>query len=436
MVSINETNPSSKPQASFPTVSHGQGVWLYDVEGKNYLDGCSGAIVSNLGHGNQAIVEAQAAQGRKISFAFRSQMDSLPNAELRAKVLSKCPGYTQVLFYNSGSEAIEAALRLSRLYWVALNQPAKTQVLSRTISYHGMTEGALRVSGHNERRQVLAHATLSQPLVPTSYCFRCPFQKTPGACQTECGDELGHWVDRIGENNVAAFLFEPVIGASGGAINGPTAYFQKIREIATDRNVLLIADEVMTGFGRLGEWLGLERWGITADITVTGKGLGAGYTPISALLISEKVWKVICARPGLPKQIFGHTYGGNPVSCATAIEVMRQIESQDVMGNVRAKSPRLRDILRALMADHPSIIIDVRGEGFLWGLELARKGDAEALTSAAMHHGLMIYPCTGFLGVGKGDAMLVAPPLNITDGELDELETRLRNALATLEKSK
>jgi adenosylmethionine-8-amino-7-oxononanoate aminotransferase len=348
--------------------------------------------------------------------------------------LSKCPGYTQVLFFNSGSEAIEAALRVSRLYWVAQNQPTKTQILSRTISYHGMTEGALRASGHSERRQVLVNATMSQPVVPTSYCFRCPFKKTPGTCQTECADELEHWLDRIGENNVAGFVFEPVVGASGAAIDSPAAYFQKLRKITTDRNALLIADEVMTGFGRLGEWLGLNRWGISADLTVVGKGLGAGYTPISALLISEHVWKVISLQAGLPNRIFGHTYGGNPVSCATALEVLHQIEKQDVLSNVRAKSPKLRKILCALMASHSSVI-DVRGQGLLWGLELAEPGQSQALTAAAMQHGLIIYPCASFLGVGKGDAIIVAPPLNITDGELEELERRLRKALATLEKS-
>lgn len=418
------------PSGVLPIASHGQGVWVYDETGRAYLDGCSGAIVCNLGHGNPAIVEAQAAQSRQISFAFSGHMESKPKRMLRETILSRCNAYAEVLFFNSGSEAIEAAVRASRIYWIARGLPTKTHILSRTISYHGITEGALRLSGHNERRQVLPANQLSQPLVSTSYCFRCPFKRTPATCDTECASDLDNWIDRIGSSNIAAFLFEPVVGASGGAIGGPAAYFQKIRQITSARDVLLIADEVMTGFGRIGSWLGLDRWGISADLVVVGKGLGAGYTPISALLISPRVWETISSRPDIAQRIFGHTYGGNPASCATALAVINQIEEQRVFQNVVSRGPQLHDLLHSIAAEFPTVI-DVRGEGLLWGLELDARNAAQALASAALRCGLLVYPCTSFLGVGLGEAILVAPPLNSSSNEIVELGRRLRMALAT-----
>lgn len=427
--------PESSLETGLPVASHGRGIWIYAEDGREYLDGSSGAIVCNLGHGNRAILDAQAAQGRRLAYTFSGHMQSRPREQLREAVLSKCPSFAHVLFFNSGSEAVEAALRASRIYWQARRQASKTQILSRTISYHGITDGALRVSGHSDRRQVLDNQLVSQPIIPTSYCFRCPFEKRPTTCSRECASDLDIWINRIGKDNIAAFIFEPIVGASGAAINAPPEYYADLRKITRAADILLIADEVMTGFGRVGNWLGLDQWSVAADITVIGKGLGAGYAPISALLMSHEVWEVISANPALAQRIFGHTYGGNPVSCATALAVIQQIEENSVLQNVNAQSPILEKQLSQIAAEFTAVV-DVRGNGFLWGLELARDGDAKRLTLAALECGLLVYPCTSFLGVGRGDAIIVAPPLISNQEELAELDVRLRRSLTMLQKAK
>lgn len=411
-----------------PNMVSGQGVWLKDDCGNIYLDGCSGAIVSNLGHGQVDILRAQSEQATKLSFAFRTQMTTPALLNLKNKILSLCPDYAEVLFFNSGSEAIEAAARIARLFWRSKGRGEKSEILARSISYHGMTEGALRLSGHNRRRVSLPDGLQTlENAVATPYCLRCPFNKKPGACQLECADDLLARV-RDQKEATAAFVFEPIVGASGAAIPSPLGYARKVRRILDEHDVLLIADEVMTGFGRIGEWLALSRSEIVADITVLGKGLGAGYAAISAVLISGKIWQGLKESPE-GELIFGHTYGGNPVACATALAVIEFLEQNEVLDHVRRLSSILCEALQKLAACYSEFIAEVRGEGFLYGLELSGGLTASKLTAAALDEGLFIYPCTDFLGLGRGEAVLVAPPLISQEIDIQELSVRLNRAL-------
>ncbi|MGZ4122405.1 MAG: aminotransferase class III-fold pyridoxal phosphate-dependent enzyme, partial [Tumebacillaceae bacterium] len=286
-------------KGTYPVVDYGKGVHLFDENGKRYLDACSGAIVTNIGHGVQEIIEAGNEQGRKVSFAYRTQFTNQPLEELAAMAVDKSPGADWIFFVNSGSEATEIALRFVWQYWQERNKPLKQKVLSRRVSYHGMTLGALGVSGHYERRSRYGWVLHEEPSVAEAYCYRCPFALEPETCGLRCADDLEKQIRRIGADKVAAFIAEPVVGASGAAITPPPGYFERIREICDRYDVLLVIDEVMTGFGRTGTWFGIDHWNVKPDITVVGKGLSAGYTPIAAVLLTDAVLEPLRSGSGV-----------------------------------------------------------------------------------------------------------------------------------------
>lgn len=426
----------------YPTISHGDGIYLYDINGKKYIDGSSGAITAGIGHGVKEIIEEINKQAHKISFVYRSQFTSEP-AEKLAKKLSELAkgGEYWSFFVNSGSEATETAMKIAIQHWQEKGIKGKNKILSRWMSYHGITIGALSMSGHTGRRARFVPLLEDYPTIQPPYCFRCPLHSTFPTCNHMCATELEHAINRIGSEHIAAFIAEPIIGAAGGAIVPPPGYYQVIKKICEKYDVLFIADEVMTGMGRTGKMFALEHWDTQADIITLGKGMSAGYTPIAATLVSEKVMEPI--QKGSKLVMSGHTFSANPQSTAVALAVIDYIETHNLVENSMKNGSYLFMKLQELQHSHP-IIGDVRGKGLMCGIEFVsdmitkfpfkKEIDLTSLVvTEGQKNGLLLYPAAaGIEGVG-GDAVLVAPPLTITIAQIDELLEILDQTLTDVE---
>ncbi|AMR01489.1 MULTISPECIES: aspartate aminotransferase family protein [Bacillus] len=425
---------------SYPIVKYGKGVYIYDQENKKYLDGCSGAIVANIGHGVKEIAEIAYNQLSKIAFTYRTQFTNSPLEELGNKITQLSPNLNHIFFSNSGSEATETALRLAIQYWQELGKAKKNIILSRKISYHGVTLGALSMSG-SDRRIKFEDILTYKPAIPTPYCYRCPFSKDPETCNLECATAIESVIKEMGSENIAGIIMEPVVGASGGAITPSESYFKIVKKICDKYDILLICDEVMTGLGRTGEWFGINNWNVEPDIIALGKGMSAGYTPISGVLFNQKIYDAIHAGSGIA--VYGHTYSGNPGSAAISLGVLNYIESNDLITNVRKNEAIIRKNLNELK-NRFEFIGDVRGIGLLWGVELVSNKEkrspfprnlniADIIVDIALEKGLLIYPVKNMINYSEGDAFLIAPPFTITENELEELFNILTDSLLSLE---
>ncbi|WP_339146369.1 MULTISPECIES: aspartate aminotransferase family protein [unclassified Sutcliffiella] len=427
---------------NYPVISHGNGVYLYDVNGKKYLDGSSGAVTASIGHHVQAVIDAMADQASKVSFVYRSQFSSVPAEKLATKLMKIAPGDINWSFFvNSGTEAVETAMKISIQYWQEVGRPDKNQVISRWKSYHGITLGALSLSGHADRRKRFEALLEKSPVVEPPYCYRCPFNLEYPGCGLKCAEDLERAILEIGAEEVAAFVAEPIIGAAAGAISPPEGYYQRIAEICKKYDILFIADEVMTGMGRTGKMFAMEHWDVTPDIICVGKGMSAGYSPIAATLVSDSIVGSILK--GSKVIMSGHTYSANPQSSAVALAVLEYIEKQDLVKNSNHIGKYLRDKLMRLKSTF-TFIGDVRGKGLLLGLEMVEdkstkypfaqeKAVTTRLVELAQKNGLLIYPASaGIEGVG-GDAVIIAPPLSISKEEVDELISILERTLKDLQ---
>nr|WP_309100935.1 aspartate aminotransferase family protein [Fredinandcohnia onubensis] len=414
----------------YPMISYGDGIYLYDTNGKRYIDGSSGAITASIGHGVKEIIEEIENQAHKISFVYRSQFTSEPAEKLAQKLSDLAKGGEYWSFFvNSGSEATETAMKIAIQHWQEKGIKGKNKILSRWMSYHGITIGALSMSGHTGRRARFVQLLEDYPTIQPPYCFRCPFNATYPVCNHMCATELELAINRIGAEHIAAFIAEPIIGAAGGAIVPPPGYYQVIKKICEKHNILFIADEVMTGMGRTGKMFALEHWDTHADIIALGKGMSAGYTPIAATLVSEKVMDPI--QKGSKLIMSGHTYSANPQSTAVALAVVNYIETHNLVEKSANNGKYLNTKLQELQKKHP-IIGDVRGKGLMCGIEFVsdmitkfpfnKEIDLTSLVvSQGQNNDLLLYPAAaGIEGVG-GDAILVAPPLTITTEQIDEL---------------
>ncbi|AIE60428.1 putative aminotransferase YodT [Bacillus methanolicus MGA3] len=427
--------------AQYPLIDYGKGVFLYDKQGKKYLDACSGAITANIGHGVEEIIEAMNEQAKKVSFVYRSQFTSEAAENLARKIAENSIGDLKWCFFvNSGSEATETAMKIAIQYWQEKGKQTKTKVLSRWLSYHGITLGALSMSGHTARRARFVPLLEDFPTIHPPYCYRCPYNLTAPECGYLCAKELETAIRRIGADHIAAFIAEPVIGAAGGAISPPEGYYKVIKEICEKNDILFIADEVMTGFGRTGKMFACEHWGIIPDLIALGKGMGAGYTPIAAALVSEKIIKTIVN--GSKMIMSGHTLSANPHSCAVSLSVLEYIEKNKLIEGVEQKSIYLFKKLKKLQNKYP-FIGDVRGKGLLIGLEFVQDSQKtpfprttrliQSLIEIAQEHGLLLYPAAAGTDGINGDAILIAPPLTITKQEIDELVSLLQTSLELLD---
>lgn len=421
-----------------PIISHGKGVYLYDTEGKEYLDGSSGAVTASIGHGVEEIQEAMKEQASKVSFVYRSQFTSSSAEQLAEKLsnLTKSADYYSFLV-NSGSEATETAMKIAIQYWQEKGIKTKQRILSRWMSYHGITIGSLSMSGHTVRRTRFEPLLEDYPTISPPYCYRCPYQATYPNCQLKCASELEKAIKRIGEEHIAAVIMEPIVGAAGAGLTPPKGYYEEIRRICDENNVLFISDEVMTGIGRTGEMLALDHWNTVADIVTLGKGLSAGYTPIAAVLVESKIMEPI--QNGSKIIMSGHTFSGNPQSAAIGLAVLEYIEKHNILTKVQENGTYLYNLLKKLQVQFP-IIGDIRGKGLLLGLEFIDGAEKKSfdrgkqmtnlVIAKAKKAGLLVYPSAAGEDGINGDAVIIAPPLTITKVEIRDLVSRLCLALS------
>lgn len=433
-----------KPDLSkdYPKISYGKGIYLYDTEGKCYVDGCSGAVTANIGHGNITIARAMKEQALKVAFSYRTQFTNQPAEDLAQMVAHLAPGdLNWVFFVNSGSEATETAMKIAIQYWQEKGYPTKNRVISRWMSYHGITMGALSMSGHTARRKPFTQLLQDYPVASPPYCYRCPMGQNYPNCNLLCAAELERSINLIGPENIAGFIFEPVIGASGGAIVPPDGYYDRIVEICRRHNILLIADEVMTGFGRTGPMFAVKNWGIEPDIMAIGKGLSAGYAPIAATVVADHIIETITRGSG--NIMSGHTYSANPLSCSVALAVIKYLLDHRIIEKVQTNSRYLQKKLTELGRKHP-IIGNIRGLGLMWGLELIGNyitgepfNDAlrvpAMVINQAMENGLLIYNASGGFVGPAGAAFMVTPPLTINKKEINLLADLLDTTLSQIE---
>lgn len=423
---------------TYPVVAHAIGSSIFAEDGRQWIDAASGAIACAIGHGDRRVAAAVAEQMERASFVYRTQFANEPAERLAARLCARL-GYSAAFFTNSGSEAVEVAVRIAQQFWRESGHPEKSRILSRRLSYHGATAGALGVSGHWPRRRT-AGVLAGEPTLPTPYCLRCPLGHRPDSCELACAKAVERQIGEYGRDNVAAVLIEPIVGASGAGIMPPSGYLRRLREICDRYDVLLIADEVLTGLGRTGRWLAMEHGGVKADIVCVGKGLNAGYLPISGVLISENV--IAALRAGSGSFPLGHTHSNHPVAAAAANAVLDRLESDDLIARAETLGAVLGERLRGVASCYATIG-DVRGTGMLWGVEIVepRSGEplpsgrraADRLVDIAFDLGLVIYPSAGFAAEKGGDAVIVAPPLNVSEAEIDAIVDRLELAISEFE---
>lgn len=423
----------------YPTVTHGEGVFLFDADGRRYLDGSGGPMTASIGHGVAAIADAVSEQMARVSFTYRTQFTNEPAERLATKLVELAPGdLGSAFFVNSGSEATEYAMRAAVGYWQARDRPQKVKILGREISYHGMTMGALSMSGHAARRPDYGSLLHPFPVAPPAYAFRFAQPDESGeAYATRAAAEFEAAILAQDPASVAAVIVEPIVGAAGGVLVPPAGYLAKLREICDRLDVLLIADEVITGMGRTGDWFATAGEGVVPDLLVLGKGLSGGYAPMAGVLLRDHLVDAI--RDGSGVAPFGHTFSGNPLGAATCLAVIEYMEQHDLLANTRARGAQLEAGLRGLALRFP-FLADVRGRGLLWGFELVRDpvtreapeprhNMAALLVDECFQRGLVIYPA----GIAPlNNATIISPPLTISAIELDQLLAILSDALEAI----
>lgn len=432
------SRPAGWGMEALPRIVRGEGSYLYDAAGKRYLDGSGGPAAFSIGHGNAEVNAAIAVQLAHVACGYRYLFTSEPLEELTELLLARCgSGFGQVVYSGSGSEAVESALKIALQYWDARGLPHKKRFIARERSYHGNTLGALSVSGFAERRRPFEGSLLDVGFVSPANAYR-PLRGLAGAALVEAlAAELDAKIRAIGPGQVAAFIFEPVVGAAGGAVPAPEGYARAVQAVCAHHGVLLIADEVMSGAGRCGTWRALEHDGVVPDILAVGKGLAGGYIPLAATVVGKELGATIHAAHGAV--LTGHTYSGHTTACAAGLAVQRIIEREELIARVRERGEVLRRELRSAL-DRFAETGDVRGRGYLIGIEFVRdratreplppeRGFSQAVGRRALEDGLIVYPCSGNVGGAAGDTLIVAPPYNASDAELAELIDKLTRAI-------
>ncbi len=427
-------------RTDYPLAAGGDGPYLIDRDGKRYLDGSGGAAVSCLGHNHRAVVAAIREQLGKLEYAHTSFFTSEPAERLADDLIAHAPaGLERVYFVSGGSEGVEAALKLAVQYQLERGRPQKNRIIARWQSYHGNTLGALSAGGNRWRRAQFA-SLLLEDIAHIDECYEYRGRRadeTAEAYGLRTADALEREIERLGPDHVAAFIAEPVVGATMGAVPAAPGYFRRIREICDRHDVLLILDEVMCGMGRTGTLHASEQEGVRPDIEIVAKGLGAGYQPIGAVLVHGRVVEAIRAGTGFFQH--GHTYLGHPLACAAALAVQRVIRDDELLPRVREHGARLDALLRQRLGEHPHVG-DIRGRGLFLGIELVADRSTKAtldpalrtharVKSRAMELGLLCYPSGGTVDGHQGDHVLLAPPFVCTIAQLEELTDKLAHAV-------
>jgi adenosylmethionine-8-amino-7-oxononanoate aminotransferase len=442
------TDPTGTPKQSHlfyqtrlrrPLVDRAEGIYLYDQTGRRVIDGSSGAMVVNIGHSNPHVIAAMKAQLDKVTFAYRLHFENEPAEELARRACEYMPaGMDKVFFVSGGSEAVESCLKLARQYAVAIGEPARHKVISRFPSYHGATLGALSVTGYAALADPFAPMMQVMPKIPapTAYLDRDNFSMEERGLRY--ADMLEAKILEEGPESVLAFIMEPIGGASTGALVAPDSYYPRIREICDQYGILLIHDEVMSGAGRTGRFLGGDHWNCRPDLIAMSKGFGAGYAPLGAMIAPSRLVQPVLDMGGF---LHGYTYAGNPLACAAGLAVLDEIERLDLVGNAARMGALLHQELVGLQARFP-FIGDVRGKGLLLACEFVADRETMAPLPKALNafqrvvyiaydKGLIIYSRRTRGGI-KGDHFLVCPPLIITPAEIAETIAILGDTLEQL----
>ena len=418
-------------RSDLPVAVKGDGIYVVDSNGRRYLDASGGAAVSCLGHSHPAVIAAIKQQLDKIAYAHTGFFTNEPLEDLADVLIEKAPaGLDRVYFVSGGSEAVEAGLKLARQYAVERGQPQRRHVIARRQSYHGNTLGALAAGGNEWRRQQFRPLLIETHHIAPCYAYRDQRpDESLEAYGLRVANELEEKIEELGSESVLAFVAEPVVGATAGAVPPVPGYFRRIREICDRHGVLLMLDEVMCGMGRTGTLYACEQDGIAPDLLTVAKGLGGGYQPIGALLVSGEVFATI--RDGSGFFQHGHTYMGHPTACAAALAVQRVIRDDQLLDNVQNMGERLDAALHARLGDHPHVG-DIRGRGLFRGIEIVANRDTREpfspaqkihakIKQEAMTRGLMCYPMGGTIDGARGDHVLLAPPFIIDAPQIDQV---------------
>jgi len=425
-------------ERDFPLAVKGEGVWLWDSDGNRYLDGCSGANVTGIGHGVREIADALAEQAAQIAYVPPQHFLHKKVLQFSDMLIDMAPkGYSRVMLLSGGSEAMENAFKIARQFHVLSGAASKYRIVSRWRGFHGNTLAADAAGGHTLRRSIYMPMLMPVPHIVPSYCYRCPFDKSYPGCSIDCACDLEKTIVQEDPASISAFCAETMVGAAAAALTPVPEYYKLIREICDRYNVLWIADEVMTGVGRTGTFLAIEGWNALPDLVVLAKGLSSGYQPLAAILIHDRVFRVF--EEHRAAFIGGHTYNAHPVTASAGIAVLNYIQKHGLMEGVAQKGSLLEKGLRNLAENEP-MIGDIRGRGLMWGMEFVKDHStrepfdphqslAKTVMLRAMERGLIIYPVVGLADGQRGDGALICPPLVINEDEIDTLLHMLAETL-------
>lgn len=426
-------------QGPLPKISHGRGVYLWDTAGRQYIDGSGGPAVFSVGHGDPRVNAAVAAQMERVAYGYRYLFTSDPLEEM-TEIITRATGLAGMVFTTSGSEAVESAVKIALQYHYDRGDPGRVRFIARERSWHGNTLMATALSGFAERQHAFAGALPKVGRVSAANAYRLPDGVNREGLVAHLAAELAAEIQRLGPETVAGFIFEPVVGAASGALPAPEGYARAMAEVCRRHGVLVICDEVMCGSGRTGHWRASAEDGIEADIVTVAKSLSGGYLPLGAAVYSRQIAEVMEAGHGGP--LTGHTYTGHTACLAAGVAVQKIVAEQQLLDRIRDKGPRWQAELRARLAHLPQVG-DVRGRGYFIGVELVADPATKAPFAAALalhgriraeglRQGLICYPSGGHVDGAAGDTVILAPPFNATDGELDEIGDKLTATLETV----
>ncbi len=428
---MNQNNASATfSTQALPKIAWGKGSYVYDQNGKQYIDGSGGPSVYCVGHGNEEVNEAIKTQLDKIAHGYRYTFSSDPLETLQSILAEQCGGgLKHSVIVCGGSEAVESCLKIALQYQSAIGQPTRRRFIARQRSWHGNTLGALSISGFAQRRAPFEGALLESSFLSPANVYRPPFGISPDEIVAYCAQEFEQEILRVGPEQVCAFVFEPVVGAAGGAVPAPPGYAKRMREICDQYGILMIADEVMCGAGRTGTWRALSQDGVEPDIMSVAKGLGGGYIPLGAAIYHERLAEPIVAQYG--EVLTGHTFAGHTTACAAGVAVQQIIQRDSLVEKVAEDGPWLINELNTALADTP-YLGDIRGRGFFIGVEFVENQASKApfppdqqifakIRQHAFTNGLICYPVGGNVDGYSGDIVIISPPYNATRAELTEI---------------
>ena len=430
------------PKKSYPMIARGEGIYLFDDKGNKFIDSTGGPLVVNLGYGNSQVCDAIYQQAKAAAYVHNASFTTQVQEDLAAKVAALAPDkLNRVLFVSGGSEAVESSIKLARQYHLETGNPEKYKIISLWQGFHGSSLGALSLTREFVRRKYFTPLLLKFPHIPSPYCYRCTYGMKYPKCGLFCAHILEEVIKQEGEHTVAAFIAEPIMGVAGGGITPPPEYFPIIRKICDKYNMLMICDEVVTGFGRTGKPFAIMHWDATPDIITCAKGISSGYVPLGATIAHERVHDAI--KNGSGTFSHGFTFSGSPVACAAGLAVLNYLQSHKLID----RSKEMGDYLKKRLTEFEtfSIVGDIRGKGLMVGLELVKDKTtrkpfdasvklAEKISARAQQKGLLLRPINGFIDGKLGDCLIVAPPFITKKEEIDKICSILKDTLTEIQK--